>query len=627
MTNEGDYTRRLRRPVVVPKTPTLEPLAAPNDFSGVPLPVAPESNGATMPFPSAEGPTLVPIGVPIATPEDCTLRVAQPPAAKENAHPAATQTQDELLRAIVGGDFQIDRLLGEGGMSRVYLARNRLLPDRRVAVKVLLREFAQRDDIVQRFVREGHAAIRIEHENVIRVHDAGQLPDGRPYLIMDFIENGVELHRYVGLHAPRGRGLAVHDWFPLAAQICGAVAAAHDAGVIHRDLKPDNILVLPTTQLTRSQKQRRRGAMYPRVVVLDFGIAWVADLRGITMQGTAAGTPGYMAPEQAKGDPVTAAADIYAIGANLFVLVTGTEPFSGETPLEVAMKQIEGPPDPRQWAPNLPQKVAHTIRRCLDPDPTLRPQSVGTLVAMLIDALPGARAILAELELEFEFEFDAPGGASPAGGTPKIDRSGRRLDARSHRWLWLLGGTLGIAAGGAILVSEFAFRGITPEVVGARAVIPASDEHPPAKAHTTVTADATIVPTATEPSSEPPPLGVTGSRDAPAWAADARPAPESPRRSLPTPAQPGPTTKMSTHRAAPVRVSGKGLLTVYATPYADVYLPNGTLVGTATFMKVEVPAGYLELVLRHPDYATKTKRVTVKPGRETQVTWSWETER
>jgi serine/threonine-protein kinase len=239
------------------------------------------------------------------------------------------------------GRYRLDRTLGSGGMAIVYLAHDREL-GRAVAVKLLADNLAHDPTFRDRFLREAQLAAPLSHPNVVRVYDSGQDDDCRPYIVMEYVEGGSladALARYGALSLARV--------LEVARDTCSGLAYAHAAGLVHRDLKPQNLLLDSDG----------------RVKIADFGIARLLDGTSLTLTGSVLGTAGYLAPEQAGGAQVSAAADIYGLGVTLHQLATGTMPA----------------PDAPQA---LPEPLRGVIACCLDPDPGRRP-SAAALAAML----------------------------------------------------------------------------------------------------------------------------------------------------------------------------------------------------------------------------------------------------
>jgi serine/threonine-protein kinase len=252
-------------------------------------------------------------------------------------------------RQVLANRYEILRLVGAGGMGNVYCARDLEL-DEIVALKTLRREIADKPGIVERFRREVRLARRVTHPNVARVFDIGE-HDGDKFLTMEYIE-GEALADVLAREGP----LAVDRAVELARAVCAGLGAAHRAGVIHRDLKPDNVLL----------------AKDGRVVLTDFGIARALDPAGGggNTVGVTLGTPAYMAPEQVQGrDDIDARADIYALGAMLYEIFTGERAWRGDGAFAVAAARlVSDPPDPRTRRPDLPAAFARLILRCLARD-------------------------------------------------------------------------------------------------------------------------------------------------------------------------------------------------------------------------------------------------------------------
>jgi eukaryotic-like serine/threonine-protein kinase len=276
---------------------------------------------------------------------------------------AGTVPVDPLLGHTLDDKYRLEEQLGIGGMGTVYRARHVLI-DRAVAVKVLNPRFVEDEAARTRFRREAKAAGRLQHTNAVTVTDFGESPDGYVYLVMELLE-GRTLRDVLAKEAP----LDVARSVSLMLQISGAVAAAHEAGIIHRDLKPANIFVVQRADL-------------PAVVkVLDFGIAKLAaetldeeDPLTLTQVGAMIGTPRYMSPEQCDGADLTPAADVYSLGCILYEMLAGTVPFSGSTPLAIAMKHTsETPRSPREFVATIPPALEQVVLHALEKRPEGRP--------------------------------------------------------------------------------------------------------------------------------------------------------------------------------------------------------------------------------------------------------------
>ncbi len=318
----------------------------------------------------------------------------------------AVEEPDTLIGKTLHDTYRIHRLVGEGGMGRVYEAHHTRIVDKSFAVKVLRAELTRSPDVLARFQREAQAAATIHHPSVIGVHDFGHTPDGRPYLVADYLE-GTELRALVERVGQLDVELAVH----VARRVCEAVQAAHVHGVIHRDLKPENVfLVGPPDR--------------PLVKVLDFGLSRFMDARGgapVTKAGVIMGTPSYMAPEQARGERGDHRVDVYGIGVLLYVALTARAPFSEETPQQTLLAVMNQEPDrPRLHNPGIPEALAAIIERAMARDPAARYPSAADLDAALapFDTLErplGARPSPG-LEATAAAEAGGAGGSTGARG-------------------------------------------------------------------------------------------------------------------------------------------------------------------------------------------------------------------
>ena len=272
--------------------------------------------------------------------------------------------------SLVAGRYELVRPLGHGAMATVDLARDVEL-DRPVALKRLAENLARDDDLRRRFVREARLAARLAHPNVVRVFDVGE-DDGRPFIAMEYVE-GETLAELVARRGP----LAASEAASLGVQVCAALAAAHAAGLVHRDVKPQNLLL------------SRDGVLK----LGDFGIAVGHEGTRLTLEGTVLGTAGYLAPEQARGEQVTAAADIYAVGAVLYELLTGEPPRSISTLAELGAEDGFDPPDVAARAPSAPPDLVATVAECLSVRPEDRPRSAAALARRLAPVAAEAQTL------------------------------------------------------------------------------------------------------------------------------------------------------------------------------------------------------------------------------------------
>jgi serine/threonine-protein kinase len=284
--------------------------------------------------------------------------------------PAAVS--DEEVRSFVGREvvgkhhYRLEALLARGGTSSVYLAKQ-LRHDRAVAVKVMHAAWAAVPEMARRFEREAAAARRLAHPNVIEVLDAGAMPDGALFMVMELLD-GAPLDRLLAkgpLPVPRA--------LELVKQVLRALADAHRLGIVHRDIKPHNIFVV-----------ERDGEDV--VKLFDFGIALNEKAAvKLTRAGTAFGTPEYISPEMAKGDVVDGRADLYSLGVTLFEMLTGRLPFERDDALDLLRAHInEAPPALTDVDARLPPRLAELVARCLRKEPGAR--------------FPSAKAMLAAVE-------------------------------------------------------------------------------------------------------------------------------------------------------------------------------------------------------------------------------------
>jgi serine/threonine-protein kinase len=303
---------------------------------------------------------------------------------------AAAKPPDALLGQVLDDKYRLDERLGVGGMGTVYRATH-LLIERPVAVKVLSQRLVADDTAKERFRREARAAGRLQHTNAVAVTDFGETREGTVYLVMELLE-GRPLREVLAREAPLDPARAVS----LMLQISAAVEAAHEAGIIHRDLKPGNIFLV-----------QRPEAPYI-VKVLDFGIAKIAaDEEGnlmdtLTGTGVMIGTPRYMSPEQCDGAELTPASDVYSLGVILYEMLTGQTPFTGASPLALALKHSsESPRPPRELVPNIPPALEAFVLHALEKSPEARAPDAGEFRRELF-------AVAERLGLEHSAGFSAP---------------------------------------------------------------------------------------------------------------------------------------------------------------------------------------------------------------------------
>ena len=320
-----------------------------------------------------------------------------------------SERSDRRSGEVVGGKYRIGRFLASGGMGSVYEAQHTLVK-RRFAVKFLHPDLAQRRDLLARFQREAEAAGALESENVAASVDLGIAGDGSPYIVMEYL-----VGESLELLLERSGQLALERATDLVAQACRGVQAAHALGIVHRDLKPHNLFVC------------RREDGTDLVKVLDFGVAKlevVEKSSAATRTGTVLGTPAYMSPEQARGEKdVDHHADIYALGAILYELLSGKKPHPGESHNAVLHHIATQPAVPLDSvAPGLPAELVELVARALSGDLAARPASAEALAQALA---PWARR---EIWPAPVLELSAPRHPEPSTTLLAVDASpGERL--------------------------------------------------------------------------------------------------------------------------------------------------------------------------------------------------------
>ncbi|HXF57219.1 MAG TPA: Stk1 family PASTA domain-containing Ser/Thr kinase [Actinomycetota bacterium] len=311
---------------------------------------------------------------------------------------------------VLAGRYELDSLLGRGGMAEVYLGTDRVL-GRRVAVKVLSPEFARDSSFVARFRREAQSAAALNHPNVVSVFDTGS-DDGTHFIVMEYVE-GRTLAQVIREDAPLLPERAVE----IASAVAMALAVAHEHGIVHRDVKPGNIM------LTRAGD----------VKVMDFGIARAITGESLTQTATVLGTATYLSPEQAQGEAVDARSDLYSLGVVLYEMLTGTPPFTGESPVAVAYRHVaEDPVPPSRLNPDVPPDLDAVVLKCLAKNPANRYQTARELAEDLERVRRGAPVTATPLLPFFEptevVSGPRPTTVLPAETVPEAER-GRRWAA------------------------------------------------------------------------------------------------------------------------------------------------------------------------------------------------------
>src|SRR5713101_2710919 len=287
---------------------------------------------------------------------------------------------DPLLGQTLAGKYLVEKLIKRGGMGAVYQGKH-VLMDKTVAIKVLRPALAVDDDVVARFSREAKAASRISHPHAVSVTDFGESENGVVFLVMEYLD-GRTLKEIIRSEGP----MPLHRVVEIIRQVTGALDAAHGQGVVHRDLKSDNIMLSETN-----------GGDWAKV--LDFGIAKIQELEGtrdhdITAPNLVIGTPQYMSPEQcSQTGPIDARSDVYSLGVIVFEMLAGRVPFTGDSPTVIMMKQVQDePPSILVARPDLPASVDNLVRKALAKQPVDRFQTAGELSEALTQAAANAGA-------------------------------------------------------------------------------------------------------------------------------------------------------------------------------------------------------------------------------------------
>ncbi len=358
-------------------------------------------------------------------------------------------TTDHLIDTLFDGRYLITRKLGSGGMAKVYLAEDQEL-GRRVAIKVLDDRHSSDAQFVERFRREAQNAGGLSHPNIVSIYDRGEA-GGSYYIAMEYVE-GRTLKELIVARGPSPIGIAI-DY---TRQILSALRFAHRKGIVHRDIKPHNMIVDGDG----------------RVKVMDFGIAR-SSASQMTEAGAIIGTAQYLSPEQARGAPVDQTSDLYSTGIVLYELLTGTVPFNGDTPVEIAMKHLSQTPDPPSaHRVEIPRDLDYVVLRALAKDPAERYHSADEMdsdleriargVGVSAETAEAATSVLSRTEVT-----DAMTGGPPTAYTPgryyEYDESRRRRAI----WPWLLAaGVLALLLVGGV----FAYQQLQDQFSGTEAV-------------------------------------------------------------------------------------------------------------------------------------------------------------
>lgn len=261
--------------------------------------------------------------------------------------------------------YKIISMIGGGGMANVYLARDIIL-DRDVAIKILRLDFANEQEFIHRFQREAQSATSLNHPNIVNIYDVGE-EDDIYYIVMEYVD-GMTLKQYIQQYHP----ISVEKALDIMQQLVSAISHAHEHQIIHRDIKPQNILI------------DHDGI----VKITDFGIAMALSATSITQTNSVLGSVHYLSPEQARGGMATRKSDIYSLGIVMFELLTGRLPFSGESAVSIALKHLQTEtPSLKRWNPDIPQSVENIVLKATSKDPFQRFETVDEMGESIRTAL------------------------------------------------------------------------------------------------------------------------------------------------------------------------------------------------------------------------------------------------
>lgn len=357
--------------------------------------------------------------------------------------------------------YRIEQQIGSGGMANVYRAHDEIL-NRTVAIKVLRSEFSHNEQFIRRFEREAHAATSLNHPNIVAIYDVGD-EDDLYYIVMEHVD-GVTLKQYL-----QEEYISVDEALRIMGQICDAIDHAHANRIIHRDIKPQNMMI------------DQQG----NVKVTDFGIAVAMSNATLTHTMSVLGSVHYFSPEQARGKFADEKSDIYSLGAVLYELLTGRVPFIGETPVAVALQHLQDDPiRPMDLNPNIPQALENCVMQALSKSPGARHASVAAFKKDCMTALSRERANEPKRLPTSQDEFDhtlvmapvvpeekqeTPVSTAPPSSAPNEQEPEKTAPAKKKRkwWIWIL--LVLILIGGSItayVVADEMSRAVVPDVVG-----------------------------------------------------------------------------------------------------------------------------------------------------------------
>ncbi|MBI4700029.1 MAG: protein kinase [Deltaproteobacteria bacterium] len=377
--------------------------------------------GPAAPYPAGAA-TPRPVSGPVAA-EDLELEPEDEPS--EIIEPAQEQEVDPHLGTIIGDRYVLDAVLGEGGMGKVYLGHHKII-EKKVAIKILHAELAKDKEAVGRFVREAKAASSIGNPHIVDISDFGELPDGSTYFVMEYLEGKTLSHVL-----EEKRALPVDLVCDVAIQLCDGLAAAHQQGICHRDLKPDNVTLVT------------RGANKSFCKILDFGIAKVSGAPAgdkLTKVGAVFGTPHYMSPEQAAGAAVDHRSDIYSLGVMLYEMASGEMPFNADNFMGILTQHMYKAPVPIRAlvsAPDCPPGLEAIILKCLSKKPDARYQSMEELAEDFQTLKSGGIPKAVHEMMARSGSFNVPADYFKTAGAALVPATPKGARPRWAKHLWI----------------------------------------------------------------------------------------------------------------------------------------------------------------------------------------------
>ncbi|HSI82022.1 MAG TPA: protein kinase [Solirubrobacterales bacterium] len=369
---------------------------------------------------------------------------------------------------LISNRYALGDRLGSGGMSTVYRATDRVL-ERTVAVKVLAEHLSDDDKFVARFRREALAVAKLIHPNIVQVYDTG-VDQGRHYIVMEYVE-GRSVAQLLQSRGRLGPEVAVE----VGTQACAGLEYAHRQGIIHRDVKPGNLMVIggPAARPSRDDSSLDPPTGEMTVKLTDFGIARAAEQTRLTQVGSVVGTAAYLAPEQARGEEATPAADVYALGVVLYQVLAGRLPWEGSTLAELAIRrENERPLAPTSYDPEVPETLSRAVLRSLESEPERRYTTARDLALALRSGIAGrepavpneaaTRALATDATRRLPPEAPAPApGPRPTRPRPRptAPPAARRSSVagritRAIGVLILIAALAGLIAAGVLLLTE-----------------------------------------------------------------------------------------------------------------------------------------------------------------------------